>query len=318
MGLGTYGVLDLMTGYQPAATLTAAARLGVFDALETSSLSDADVAALCRTEPLATRALLDSLVGLGLLARDGELYAGTEDSARLCVAGDLRLVAEKEAFLARVWLELEESVRTGEPRLDPWTSRLASNPAQARSFLEALVVLADTTGPDLTSVIPEGASVVDLGGGLGAYAAPLSTAGRSVTLVDLPPVAEWAREVLPSSVSVLPVDLLAPSAPSSIGDGYDVALLSHLLHDLTDEDCLTVLSLARSVLRPGGRVVVFELPGDPPGSFGPLFDLMMRVETAGRARRTDELVDLMRLAGLSGVEVSPSHPRPHGVLTGKA
>lgn len=316
MSLGTYGVLDLMTGYQPAAALTAAARLGVFDALAERPLSFADVAALCRTEPLATRALLDSLVGLELLARDGDRYAGTVDSARLCAVGDLRLVAEKEAFFARAWLELEESVRTGEPRLDPWTSRLVSDPVQARSFLDALVVLAASTGPDLTSVIPAGSRVLDLGGGLGSYAGPLAAAGRSVTLVDLPPVAGWAREMLGSSVTVLPLDLLSPGAAAALGDGYDVALLAHLLHDLTDQDCLSVLRLARGALRPGGRVVVFELPGDPPGSFGPLFDLMMRVETAGRARRMEELVGLLVDAGFGDVAEAPGHRRPHGIVVG--
>jgi SAM-dependent methyltransferase len=314
MTLGTYGVLDLMTGYQPAATLTAAARLGVFDARDTASLSYADLAAHLDTDPLATRALLDALVAHGLLILDGDLYSGTPDSRRLCRSGDLRLVAEKEAFFARVWLELEDSIRTGQPRLAPWTSRLVTDPTQARSFLEALVVLADTTGPDLTSVIPPGSRVVDLGGGLGSYAAPLAAAGRTVTLVDLPPVAAWAREELDDDIEVIGADLLSPSP--AIGSGYDVALLSHVLHDLTDADCLTVLRLVPSVLRPGGRVVVFELPGDPPGAFGPTFDLMMTVETAGRARRLAELTSLLTAAGYVDVAASAQHARPHGVLVG--
>ena len=95
-------------------------------------------------------------------------------------------------------------------------------------------------------------------------------------------------------------------------------LLSHLLHDLDDGDAATVLALASTIARPGGSVVVFELPGDPPGAFGPLFDLMMQVETAGSARRIDELVAMMEAAGLVDVAEVPGTRRPHGILSGSA
>ncbi|MCD4533567.1 acetylserotonin O-methyltransferase [Nocardioides sp. cx-169] len=312
-----FKVIDLVTGYQPAAALVAAGRLGVYDCLADGPLSPAAVSDAISTDAGATRALLDALVGVELLTTDGSRYALTSAARRLASDGDLRLVAEKEAYFARVWLSLEDSVRTGVPQLAPWATRLATDPEQARSFLEALVVLAETTGPDLTSVIPTGSRVADLGGGLGAYAAPLAAAGHTVTLVDLPPVAAWAASVLPASVSVSPVDLLSPHAASTVGTAsYDVALLSHLLHDLTDDDCATVLRVAHEILAPGGRVVVFELPGDPPGAFGPLFDLMMHVETPGRARRLAELVALVEQAGFSNVHVSAKHPLPHGVVVG--
>ncbi|WP_114424080.1 methyltransferase [Nocardioides houyundeii] len=328
--LGVFDVIDLMTGYQGAATLTAAARLGVFDLLVQGPRLTEEVSTLLELDPLATRALLDSLVGLHLLHVDDDLYFVTPVAARLTHGGDLRLVAEKEAFFARAWLDLEESVRSGTPRLDPWASRLVSDPAQAREFLRALLVLADETGPDLARLVSPGMRVADLGGGLGAYAVRLAAAGASVTVADLPLVAQWCAEEVPDRVAALglgaevaglvtvrPVDLLAAEAASTLGAGYDVVLLSHLLHDLTDEDCHRVLSLAATILAPGGRVVVFELPGDPPGAFGPMFDLMMEVETPGRARRLSELVGLMTDAGLTGVAVDPAYSLPHGVVVGR-
>jgi Dimerisation domain/O-methyltransferase domain len=327
--LGVFDVIDLMTGYQAAATLTAAARLGVFDLLADGPRLADEAATLLALDPLATRALLDSLVGLRLLTVDDDLYSVTPMSARLTHAGDLRLVAEKEAFFARAWLDLEESVRSGEPRLGPWASRLVSDPAQAREFLRALLVLADETGPDLARLVAPGMRVADLGGGLGAYAVRLAAAGASVTVADLPPVAQWCAEEVPRRVAALglgaevaelvtvrPVDLLTDAAVPALGTGYDVVLLSHLLHDLTDDDCLQVLRLAATIVAPGGRVVVFELPGDPPGAFGPMFDLMMEVETPGRARRLAELVELLEDAGLVGVAVDPSYSLPHGVVVG--
>lgn len=330
MSNDVFAVIDLMTGYQQAATLTAAARLGVFDLLADQPIDAAGAADSLGTEPLATRALLDALVGLELVESSPDGYRATPTAARLGHDGDLRLVAEKEAFFARHWLDLADSVRTGAPRLDSWRERLASDPEQARFFLRALVVLARETGPDLTAVDGlVGESVVDLGGGLGAYATQLAAAGSRVTLVDLPEVTPWAElelmqaePAVRDAIRVVATDLLGDEAPEAIGTDHDAVLLSHLLHDLDDTDALAALRRAAELTRSGGTVVVFELPGDPPrdgqGAFGPLFDLMMRVETPGRARRLDELADLMRAAGLTDVTVSPDHPLPHGVLTATA
>lgn len=326
---GVFDLIDLMTGYQAAAALTAASRLGVFTVLHDAPMTHDEVATVLETEPLATRALLDALAGLGLARASADGFVGVPITRRLAAGGDLQKVVEKEAFFARQWLDLGESVRTGAPRIAPWRERVASEPERARSFLEALVVLATETGPDLTSLpgFAPGLQVADFGGGLGAYATQLAGGGAHVTLVDLPEVAPWARRALDAGepdvarrVVVQPLDLLDAGAVAALRasrpDGFDVVLLSHLLHDLDDAECLQVLTVARRVLAPAGRVVVFELPGDPPGAFGPLFDLMMRVETPGRARRLDELRGLMLEAGLGDVHVSPGFALPHGVLVG--
>lgn len=327
--LGVFDVIDLLTGYQQAALLTAASRLGVFDLLGAGPASSEQVASRLACEPLAVRALLDSLAELRLLRTVDSGYAVTPAGRRLASDGDLRLVAEKEAFFARVWLDLADSVRTGEPRIDPWRQRLADDPEQCLNFLRALVVLATETGIDATRLpgVRPGARVLDVGGGLGAYAVPLAEAGCEVTLVDLPEVCAWvsselsARGVAPevqSRVRVLPVDLFAEGAAEALAvdGGYDLVLVSHLLHDLNDDDCAVVLSLVAGLVAAGGHLAVFELPGQGPGAFGPMFDLMMRVETAGRARRLDELVSLVAAAGLSEVRVDERFALPHGVVVG--
>lgn len=326
MTLGVFDVIDLMTGYQQAATLTAAARLGVFDALTDRSLTWQELADELGTHPTSTRSLCDALAALELLALDeAGRFQSTPIAERLTHDGDLRLVAEKEAFLARIWLDLDSSIRSGTPQLDAWRNRLVADPAQARQFLEALIVLARETGPDLVALlnITGDERIADLGGGLGSYAVPLASAGSAVTLVELDPVTTWAREAiavhgdaLAERIDIRGVDILGDDADEQIGADFDVVLLSHLLHDLTDDDALATLRVAASIARPGGRVVVFELPGDPPGAFGPLFDLMMRVETPGSARRIDELAALMSAAGLTDVAEVDGARRPHGILQG--
>ncbi|MEQ6901289.1 methyltransferase dimerization domain-containing protein [Nocardioides sp. YIM 152588] len=338
---GVFGVIDLMTGYQQAAALTAAARVGVFDLLSAEPLPADEVSGRLGTDPATTVALLDSLAGLGLVtatpAVPTTVYVATPTSRRLAAGGDLRLVAEKEAFFAGVWQSLEATIRTGERQIDSWRSRLDADPAQSLNFLRALVVLARETGPDLTRLpgVRPGARVADLGGGLGSYAVPLAAAGASVTLADLPPVVAWADEELAGLASTDPearerisltaVDLLGPdaeavlAAPAESGGGYDVVLLSHLLHEVDDADAARLVALAAALVRPGGTVVAFELPGDPAegplAAFGPMFDLMMRIETGSRARRFAEFEALLRGAGLGDVR-RLDFALPAGVVAG--
>ncbi len=326
MTLTVFDAIDVMTSYQHAATLTAGARCGVFDVLADRSLTWAETADELGTDASATRALLDALVGLELLELDGGgRYLAGAVAARLGAGGDLRLIVEKEAFLARQWLDLAASVRSGRPQMEPWRERLANDPGQVREFLAALVVLARETGPDLAHLLDvgPGTTVVDLGGGLGAYAVPLAAAGADVALVDLPAVIDWARDELmrkaPTDlerIRLCAADLLDDDAVDRIGTGHDVVVLSHLLHDFDDVDAAAVLDVARRITRPGGSVVVFELPGDPPGAFGPLFDLMMHVETPGAARRVAELVELLAVAGCAEIAEVPGTGRPHVVLRG--
>ncbi|GAA2719887.1 class I SAM-dependent methyltransferase [Actinocorallia aurantiaca] len=310
-----FELIDAMTGYQPAAVIAAACRLGVFDALGDAPREAAALAAELGLAPAPTGTLLASLTALGLLGPGNAL---TPLSERLRTGADLELLVRKESFFARVWTDLDPTIRTGEPRLAPWAERLEREPRVARDFLAALVTLARETGPDLTA-LPEfapGRRVLDVGGGLGSYAVPLAAAGADVTLVDLPRVVDWARAELPRNVKTLAADVLnEPSCGVEPGSA-DTVLISHLLHDLTDEQCVRVLRGARAALAPEGRVVIVEIPGDSPGTMGPLFDLMMQVEAPGRARTPEALRGLLAIAGLSGIREA-AYPRPVLVLVGE-
>ena len=67
--------------------------------------------------------------------------------------------------------------------------------------------------------------------------------------------------------------------------GGDAYLLSHIIHDWSEEKCLTILRNCRRAMRPDGRILIVEtvLPeGDTPHQ-GKLQDLVMLVFQAGRS-----------------------------------
>lgn len=304
---GLYGFLDLLTGYQGAAVLTAAWRLGVFGLLADEALTSEEVASRLRADPRSVDALLGALASLGAIERDGGRYRSSAFAREhLREGAELGLVIEKEAVFARAWLELESVVRTGRPVLAPWPERLRTEPERARSFLEALAVLARLTGPDVASLaeLRTDGRILDVGGGIGPYTRALVEAGRTVVLVELPVVAVWAREsladLLGDRCEVVAADVVAEGLPPVL-EGSARALVSHVLHDLEPASCVRLLDAVRRALAPGGVVVVNEFARDAaPGTFGPFFDVMMRVETGGSAYSVKELLGFLAEAGFVG------------------
>ncbi len=314
-------LVDVLTGYQPAAVVTAATRLGLFDALSpTEPRTPAQLASSLEVSEAALAKLLAAIEAIGLATGVPGGYLATPFAAtELGSSGDFRHVVDKEGFFAATWLDLAETVRTGRPRLAPWRQRLVTEPDQAQAFLVALDVLARRTGPDLAGMpaLAPGRRVVDVGGGLGTYSRLLAEAGSTVTLVDLPEVVAWAQPRLAGvPVTIVAADVLAHPSCGVAAGSQDAALVSHLVHDLDREAAVGILSAAARAVRPGGRVVVNDFAGDSgPGAFGPLFDLMMALETGGNAYARADLVAMMKEAGLAEVTVEEFDP-PLTVVSG--
>lgn len=313
-------LLEVLSGYQGGAVVTAAHRLGVFDALGAQPVTVDVLAGKLDAQEEPLRALLDSLVPMGLAGRSGGGYVAAPGADGLRAGGELGLVVTKEAVFARLWQDLDRVVRTGEPLLASWRTRLEREPAAALAFLDALEVLARVTGPPLHELaeLAPGRRVLDVGGGTGSYARALAGAGSLVTIVELPMVAEGARQRLADvaeRVTVRAADVETAPACGVEPGTFDAALVSHLLQELPDADAgVAVLRAASEAVRPGGTVVVNEFARDEgPGGFGARFDLMMRLETGGAAYRVAELERMLRAAGLVRPRRAP-FPGPAAVL----
>ncbi len=305
-----WDLIDLITGYQPAAVIAAAQRVGLFEVLPGAPRSAADLARELSADPSNLAALLDALVSLGLAEATPDGYSATGYvAARLGPDGEMALVVAKEAVFAEAWTRLDKVVLEGQAAMEPWRSQLRTRPGRALAFLEALDVLARIGGPPLHELaeLAPGKRVLDVGGGLGTYSRLLDAAGSDVTLVDLPPVAAWAADRLASTgVSVVGVDLFDHPSCGVAPVSVDAALVSHLLHDLPPETGVDLLQRVRNALVSGGRVVVNDFSADSgPGAFGSLFDLMMRVETGGAAHSRATLEAMLSEAGFCGIERLP-------------
>ena len=67
-------------------------------------------------------------------------------------------------------------------------------------------------------------------------------------------------------------------------------MLSHIIHDWTEEQCLAILGNCRRAMKPGSRLLIIEMvlpPGNTPHP-GKLLDMMMLVGPGGQERTEEE------------------------------
>jgi hypothetical protein len=84
----------------------------------------------------------------------------------------------------------------------------------------------------------------------------------------------------------------------AIPSGHQAYILSHVLHDWEDEQCVAILRNCRKAIAPDGRLLIVEavLPlGDVP-HHGKMMDLLMLTVTGGRERTAAEFSDLLGAA----------------------
>lgn len=120
-------VMQLSTGAWAASILGAAARHGVFTALEGDPDSADGVAKKAGISARGAQALLDGLTGLGLLTLSNGKYQNTPEASAFLVKGKPSyLGALSEVFLEDfgTWQKLPEAAKTGMPTAPrPQTSR---------------------------------------------------------------------------------------------------------------------------------------------------------------------------------------------------
>ena len=142
-------VLQLGLGFWGPKVLLSAVELGVFTELTRGPADLPTLTARLGLHPRAARDFLDALVALGMLTRDGGVYANTPeadaflDRAKPGYVGGLLEMAN--ARLYGFWGRLTEALKTGRPqnegRDDPAASPFAAlyaDPARLKQFLQGM------------------------------------------------------------------------------------------------------------------------------------------------------------------------------------
>jgi len=151
---------------------------------------------------------------------------------------------------------------------------------------------------------------VDLGGATGNLLTTIlgSNPGSSGILYDLPHVVRDAPALIKARGLADRVTIEAGSFFERVPGGADAYLLSHIIHDWTEDQCLTILGHCRRAMNPASRLLIIEmvLPDGNTPHPGKLLDLIMLVGPGGRERTEQEYDRLLGKAGLRLTRVVPT------------
>jgi ubiquinone/menaquinone biosynthesis C-methylase UbiE len=310
-------LLQLSFSLAPASVLSAGVGLGVFSHIAAGNKNVAEIAQAAGASERGTQMLLDALVGLQLLGKNGEQYELTPMSAEF-------LVREKPNYIGEMlrvdrtwqaWSNLTEIVRTGEP-----LQRVEAKD-RAEDFFPMLVRglhvintqparrAAETLGAGTTH---KGLRVIDVACGSGIWGIAVAEADKDarVTAQDFPGLFETTRQFLKrhgveDRYDFLPGDL----KEVDFGENrYDLALLGNIVHSEGETSSRELFKHLHRALRPGGRIVIIDMiPNDertgPP--FALFFALNMLINTEkGGTYTLEEYTRWLNDAGFTRIETA--------------
>src|SRR5262245_24347233 len=284
-------LIQMATAHWISRFLYVAAQMNLADQLAEQPKTAEELAQPTGASVPALYRFLRTLASLGLFAEDSEhrfsltplgqaLRTDTPGSVRasvLTLAGDI---------FTQALDHLLYSVQTGKTSFEkafgvPLFDWLASHPTEASMFSETMVGLHGTEPPAVAAAydFSEFGTIIDVGGATGNL---LSTVlarypkPRGI-LFALSHVIANALELISARGLVNRIKIESGSFFESVPGGGDVYLLSHIIHDWSEAQCLTILGNCRRAMNRNSRALIIEMvlpTGDAP-HLGKMLDVIM-------------------------------------------
>jgi SAM-dependent methyltransferase len=315
-------LIQMATGAWVARTLHAAAMLGLADQLAGKPKSAAELAGATRAHAPSLHRLMRTLASLGILTEQKEQrYALTTlgEALKIDAPGSARstVLTFGSPWGQSAWDHLVYSVQTGKTGFEkaqrmPLFNYLAQHPEDASLFNETMVGFHSQEPPAVAAAYDFSTfkTIIDIGGGTGTLLAAILTryAGPRGVLFDLPHVVAEAPALLKAKGVNDRVTIEAGDFFKTVPAGGDAYVLSHIIHDWDEDQCLTILRHIRKVINPGGRLLIAEMvlpAGDTPHP-GKMLDMAMLVWPGGQERTLAEYDQLLSKGGFHLTRVVPT------------
>ena len=298
MAVTPENIMQLGFGFTGSKTLLSAIELGVFTELSKAPLNGEQLRERLKLHQRSFRDFFDTLVALGMLNREGDMYSNTPETEQYLVKGKLTYIGGMLEManerLYPFWGSLTDGLRTGLPQNEIKSGgpglfeTLYGDPERLRLFLAAMTGLSMGASQAIAQKFPwdKYKTVVDVGGAQGGLLVQLCLAhshlqGTNFDLELVGPIFEEyvATNGLSDRLKFQPGDFFSQPLPSA-----DVITMGHILHDWDLEQKRMLLDKAYSALPEGGALIVFEALIDDErrqNAFGLIMSLNMLIETPG-------------------------------------
>lgn len=319
MGWRLDDALDLFLSMWTSRSVMAAVDLGVFDLLAPPGMPEAAAAEAVGLPPRPARALLDTCVAVGLLARDGETLTNTalaDDFFRTGARYSLANYVKDERWGWRAWTDLEAALKAD---ASPLRQHEGGYRQPTEDFLLDFLHGASTWCGEWLAREGDFAGVtrlMDVGGGSGAISIEVCRAHPAMRAVvaDMPAVVARTAQHIEAAgfrdrIDTWGGDFFTDPLPA----GADAAVFSQLLHDFSADRCRALLRRVSDALPAGAPVMLLEIMPDE-ARRGPVnavaFAVAMVIYTeGGDAHTQSQYREWLKEAGFQGFSARPTGGR---------
>jgi len=266
-------LLHLTNGFMSFKTFAAAVELDIFTRLRDGrSVTVDEFAAELGMQHRPADLFLAALASLDLLYKDGDRYANSALAEEFLVVGRPQYFGGYVKFydqkLYPGWHNVVTALKQNRPTVwDPATQDSIFSPEDElimELFWEAMHSLAGHTASALIEVhdFSRYRNLLDVGVGSGGF--PIELCRRfprlSATVYEFPHVCPIAAEKIKAAGLDSVIDTAAGdfTRDAALPDGYDVILLSQILHCADEKSNRALLEKCRDALPPGGTVLIVE------------------------------------------------------------
>lgn len=225
-----------------------------------------------------------------------------------------------------IWAQLPYSIQNGKPAAPhkfgmPWFAWLEQNPVKGKAFHDAMTSLSAGAVAAVVSAYDFSRinKLVDVGGGHGLLLASILSKYPKMkgVLYDEPKVITGAGEVFAAHGVADRWEAVGGDFFQSVPPGGDAYILKHIIHDWSDEECLTILGYCHSGMTAGGKVLIVEMviPERNVPAISKFLDLEMLLFLTGRERTEAEYRHLLDRAGFELTRIVPTLS-PYSVIEG--
>jgi SAM-dependent methyltransferase len=316
-----------VNGFRRSRIILTAFELGLFSNLAEKSLGSAQLAKIIGTDARATDRLLNALCALGLVRKTKGEFANAKIARDFLVAGKPRFLAglAHSANQWQTWHTLSAAVRRGTTVRE---RKAGPDPAAGKRLTGFIAAMHERATPQAPAIVKllDLANVrrcLDIGGGSGAYSMELVRAKKSIRAVvfDLPAVLPLAKNYVRQAGLLERFDFIGGDFHrDDWGKGYDLILLSAIVHMNGPEENQRLVAKAARSLNRGGQLVIQDFimgPDRTRPAAGAVFALNMLVATArGDTFTAGEVRGWMRAAGLKKI-IHQSTPFDASIMIGK-
>jgi len=315
-------VVQMGRAFIVSRTVYAAAKLALADHLATGPKSAAELAGPMQVHAPSLHRLMRTLASLGVLTeRPEQRFALTAvgEALKTDAPGAARssVLYVGNPAAQRGWDLLVYSVQTGKTGFEKANGMalfdyLAGHPEDASLFSEMMVAIHNQEPPAVAAAYDFSPfrTIVDVGGATGNMLAAILGAHpepRGI-LFDRPHVVKDAPALLQSRGVSERVSIEGGDFFERVPNGADAYLLSHIIHDWTENQSLAILANLRKAMTPTSRLLIVEMvltAGDSPHP-GKMLDITMLSQTGGEERSEAEYGALLNKAGFRLTRVIPT------------